>query len=53
MSFLSAFSHGTSARGLGMGSRDDERYVQCPDPEPPYTKGGTIVFRLKRLGAVV
>jgi len=53
MSVLPAFSHGTSASGLGMGSRNDERYVQCPVPEPPYTKGGTVVFRLKRLGAVV
>ncbi|MEM3546203.1 MAG: hypothetical protein QXU47_06825 [Candidatus Bathyarchaeia archaeon] len=25
--------------GLGMGLRNDEGYVQCPDPEPPYTKG--------------
>ncbi|MEM1674089.1 MAG: TIGR04076 family protein [Candidatus Bathyarchaeia archaeon] len=52
MSLLSAFSHGASARDLGIGSRDDEGYVQCPDPGPPYTDGGTVVFRLKRLGAI-
>ncbi|MEM1625607.1 MAG: TIGR04076 family protein [Candidatus Nezhaarchaeales archaeon] len=53
MSLLSAFSHGASARDLGIGSKDDEGYVQCPDPGPPYTEGGTVVFRLKRLGAIV
>ncbi|MEM2197423.1 MAG: TIGR04076 family protein [Sulfolobales archaeon] len=53
MSLLSAFSHGASARDLGIGSGDDEGYLQCPDPGPPYTRGGTVVFRLKRLGAVV
>lgn len=52
MSLLSAFSHGSSARDLGIGSEDNEGYLQCPDPGPPYTKGGTVVFRLKRLGTM-
>lgn len=52
MSLLSAFSHGASARDLGIGSKDDEGYVQCPDPGPPYTKGGTVIFHLKRLNIV-
>ncbi len=49
ISLLSPFSHGVSARALGIGSSDDEGYVQCPDPGTPFTCGGTVVFRLKRV----
>lgn len=45
---LSAFLHGSSAKDLGMGSNDDIGYLQCPDPGPPCTKGGTVVFELRR-----
>jgi len=33
-----------SCYGIG-----DEKvgYLQCPDPGPPYTKGGTVIFRLE------
>ncbi|RLE70595.1 MAG: TIGR04076 family protein [Thermoprotei archaeon] len=49
MSLLSPFAHGVSARSLGIGEKDDEGYLQCPDPGRPYTCGGTVVFRVKRL----
>ena len=45
---LSAFIHGTSAIKLGIGSKEDVGYLQCPDPGPPYTKGGTVIFELRR-----
>lgn len=45
---LSAFMHGVSAKELGIGSRDDVGYLQCPDPGSPYTCGGTVVFELRR-----
>jgi uncharacterized repeat protein (TIGR04076 family) len=45
---LSAFLHGASATELGIGSRENIGYVQCPDPGPPCTKGGTVLFKLKR-----
>jgi uncharacterized repeat protein (TIGR04076 family) len=45
---LSAFVHGVSAKDLGIGSEDDVGYLQCPDPGPPYTSGGTVVFELRR-----
>ena len=41
---LSAFLHGTSAKELGIGSEENIGYIQCPDPGPPYTKGGTVLF---------
>jgi uncharacterized repeat protein (TIGR04076 family) len=42
------FSRGVSASEMGFGKEDDVCYVQCPDPGPPYTCGGTVVFRLER-----
>ena len=47
--FIQALARGFSARTLGIGDRDDEGYVQCPDPGPPYTKGGTVIFRIRRV----
>ncbi len=46
-SLLSAFSHGIPADQLGIGE-EDVGWVQCPDPGPPKTCGGTVVFRLMR-----
>jgi uncharacterized repeat protein (TIGR04076 family) len=46
---LSAFLHGTSALELDIGSEEEVGYLQCPDPGPPYTKGGTVLFKLKRV----
>jgi uncharacterized repeat protein (TIGR04076 family) len=48
LTLLSAFSHGSSAIELGIGSSEDIGYLQCPDPGPPYTKGGTVIFELRR-----
>ena len=48
LTLLTPFIHGASAVALGIGSRDDEGYLQCPDPGKPYTDGGTVVFKLKR-----
>ena len=49
-SLLSPFLHGVSARVLGIGDKDDEGYLQCPDPGEPYTCGGTVIFKVKRRG---
>jgi len=48
LTLLSAFSHGSSAVSLGIGREEDVGYLQCPDPGPPYTPGGTVTFRLIR-----
>ena len=47
--FVQALARGFSAKALGIGDRDDEGYAQCPDPGPPITAGGTVVFRLRRV----
>jgi len=48
MSLLSPFLHGISARLLGIGDKENEGYLQCPDPGKPYTCGGTVIFKVKR-----
>lgn len=48
LTLLSAFIHGLPARDLGIGGEEDVGYIQCPDPGPPYTKGGTVTFELRR-----
>lgn len=45
---LSAFLHGASATELGIGSQENTGYIQCPDPGPPCTKGGNVLFKLEK-----
>ena len=45
---LSAFIRGSSASELGIDSEKNVGYLQCPDPGPPCSKGGTVLFKLKR-----
>ena len=47
-SLLSAFIHGSSAKELGIGLQEDIGHLRCPDPGPPYTKGGSVLFELRR-----
>ncbi len=49
LTLLMPFLKGVSAEKLGIGPRDNEAYLQCPDPGKPYTDGGTVVFRLERI----
>jgi len=42
------FLKGISARILGIGAGKDVSYIQCPDPEEPYTSEGTAIFEIKR-----
>jgi len=48
LTLLSAFAHGASAIDLGIGEKEDLGYLECPDPGPPHTKGGTVLFELRR-----
>lgn len=45
---LSAFLHGSSAIHLGISAQENIGFLQCPDCGPPYTRGGTVIFELKR-----
>jgi len=35
--------------GLTTSRDQDHAYMQCVDPGPPYTDGGTVVFRCRRI----
>jgi len=45
---LSAFLHDCSATKLGIGPEENTGYIRCPDPGPPCTKGGNVLFKLKK-----
>lgn len=46
--FLTAFNNGVSAKKLGLGKKENTAFIQCPDPGPPCTEGGTVLFKLER-----
>jgi len=46
-----ALDEGADPVKLGLTKPDDREnaYVQCVDPWRPYTEGGTVIFRIKRI----
>lgn len=49
LSLASLLAHGFSTKELGLGPRENIGYLQCPDPGPPCTKGGTVLFEIRRV----
>jgi len=35
--------------GLTAAEDEEDAYMQCVDPGKPYTEGGTVIFRCKRI----
>ena len=49
LSMIIALSRGVSFKELGLAREEgDVGYIQCLDPGPPYTPGGTVVFEIRR-----
>lgn len=49
LSMIVALSRGVSFKELGLAKEEGEvGYVQCLDPGPPHTLGGTVVFEIER-----
>ena len=49
LSTIVALSHGINFRELGLAVEEgDVGHVQCLDPGPPYTLGGTVLFEIRR-----
>jgi len=46
-----ALDEGADPVKLGLTKPEDREnaYVQCVDPWKPYTEGGTVIFRIKRV----
>jgi len=43
--YIVALRKGIKPRELGLG-RGEKAYIQCLDPGPPYTEGGTVIFEI-------
>jgi uncharacterized repeat protein (TIGR04076 family) len=49
LSMLIPLSRGVSFKDLGLAVKEGNvGYVQCLDPGPPYTAGGTVIFEIRR-----
>jgi len=49
LSMLVPLARGVSFKDLGLAVHEGNvGYVQCLDPGPPYTAGGTVIFEIKR-----
>jgi uncharacterized repeat protein (TIGR04076 family) len=44
-----ALKEGIDPAKLGLSKDSESAYIQCVDPGPPYTDGGTVVFRCRRI----
>jgi len=49
--YVVALDEGADPVKLGLTKPEDKEnaYVQCVDPWRPYTEGGTVIFRIKRI----
>ncbi|MBO8175276.1 MAG: TIGR04076 family protein [Thermococcus sp.] len=43
--YIVALRKGVKPSEIGLG-KGDKAYVQCLDPGPPYTDGGTVIFEI-------
>jgi uncharacterized repeat protein (TIGR04076 family) len=50
--YVIALEEGVDPVKLGLSKPEDREhaYIQCVDPGAPYTDGGTVVFRCRRIG---
>jgi len=49
LSMLIPLVRGISFKDLGLAVKEGNvGYIQCLDPGPPYTHGGTVIFEIKR-----
>jgi len=49
--YVVALDHGVDPVDLGLTKSEDREhaYIQCVDPGRPYTNGGTVIFRCRRI----
>lgn len=50
--YVTILEHNWCPVKLGLTTPEDSEnaYMQCVDPGKPYTKGGTVIFRCRRIG---
>ncbi|HUV75120.1 MAG TPA: TIGR04076 family protein [Dehalococcoidales bacterium] len=47
--YVVALDEGADPVELGLSKDKEYAYMQCVDPGQPYTEGGTVVFRCRRV----
>ena len=49
--YVLALDRGADPVSLGLSKPDDREhaYIQCVDPGEPYTNGGTVIFKIRRV----
>ena len=49
--YVLALERGADPVSLGLSKQEDSAnaYIQCVDPGEPYTKGGTVIFRISKV----
>jgi uncharacterized repeat protein (TIGR04076 family) len=49
--YVVALERGVDPVELGLSTPEDSEnaYIQCVDPGEPYTHGGTVIFRVRRI----
>ena len=49
--YVVALEEGADPIKLGLSKPEDKKhaYIQCVDPGEPYTHGGTVIFRCRRI----
>jgi uncharacterized repeat protein (TIGR04076 family) len=50
--YVLALEEGADPVKLGLSKPEDREhaYIQCVDPGKPYTNGGTVIFRCRKIG---
>lgn len=50
--YVLALEEGADPVKLGLSKPEDREhaYIQCLDPGKPYTNGGTVIFRCRKIG---
>jgi uncharacterized repeat protein (TIGR04076 family) len=44
--YFIALREGISPQKLGLSKEENIAYIQCPDCGPPYTDGGSVIFKI-------
>lgn len=47
--YVIALDEGVDPRKLGLSKESENAYIQCVDPGQPYTDGGTVIFKCRRI----
>ena len=47
--YVVALDEKADPRKLGLSKDKEKAYIQCVDPGEPYTSGGTVIFKCRRI----